>query len=341
MSRWGGFRKGRRRYVNNWDELKSPSSQREETVADTLSEFSYVDAKGIWNLNSTVQFSKSLSSSGGGYSFSSFTFTNGGASGRFGPTLSNLLSSYNTSLYPWLTDVNIFDVINGYQLWTVPSSGTYRIEAAGAQGGDANDPGGRGARMRGDFVLSKDEVIQVIVGQKGESGPSSCCNGAGGGGGTFVLKAPYNTNASILVIAGGGGGDDSSSGDFPFDAVTGTSGTNGQAGASGGFNGQGGSSSSGGGGAGFLGNGGGSNDGLGIANGALGGSATHDGGFGGGGAGVGGAGGGGGYSGGGAGQAGGGGRGGGGGGGSFNSGTNQSNSSGVNTGNGYVTITKL
>jgi hypothetical protein len=59
MSRWGGFRKGRRRYTKDWDELKAPSAEREETVADTPQEFSYVEAKGIWNLNSTMQFPKS------------------------------------------------------------------------------------------------------------------------------------------------------------------------------------------------------------------------------------------------------------------------------------------
>jgi hypothetical protein len=59
MSRWGGFRKGRRRYTNNWNELKSSSSFREETVADTPQEFSYVDSKGIWNLRSTMEFPKS------------------------------------------------------------------------------------------------------------------------------------------------------------------------------------------------------------------------------------------------------------------------------------------
>ena len=59
MSRWGGFRKGRTRYKNAWDELKSASSSREETVANTPQEFSYVDAQGIWNLRSTIQFPKS------------------------------------------------------------------------------------------------------------------------------------------------------------------------------------------------------------------------------------------------------------------------------------------
>ena len=59
MSRWGGFRKGRTRYRSAWDELKSASSFREETVAETPQEFSYIDAQGIWNLRSTMQFPKS------------------------------------------------------------------------------------------------------------------------------------------------------------------------------------------------------------------------------------------------------------------------------------------
>jgi hypothetical protein len=59
MARWGGFRKGRRRYTKDWDALKAPSAEREESVADTPQEFSYVEAKGIWNLNSTMQFPKS------------------------------------------------------------------------------------------------------------------------------------------------------------------------------------------------------------------------------------------------------------------------------------------
>lgn len=59
MSRWGGFRKGRKRYARNWSDLKSANSFREATVATTAENFSYVEAQGIWNLNSTMQFPKS------------------------------------------------------------------------------------------------------------------------------------------------------------------------------------------------------------------------------------------------------------------------------------------
>lgn len=87
------------------------------------------------------------------------------------------------------------------QQWTVPGNGTYRITATGAEGASGtNSPslkGGCGAEVTGDFVLQKDDVIQILVGQKGTAAPYS----AGGGGGTFVLK-----NGTPLLIAGGGGG---------------------------------------------------------------------------------------------------------------------------------------
>ena len=137
------------------------------------------------------------------YSFSSHTFTNCGATGRSGPTLANCKSSYSTT---WENDTDLFNVqTQGIQEWTVPSTGTYRIEAYGAQGGNGSgsSTGGLGARMRGDFSLTNGEVIKIMVGQQGgEDG-----NSVGGGGGTFVIKSPYNNTASILVIAGGGGGE--------------------------------------------------------------------------------------------------------------------------------------
>ena len=96
-------------------------------------------------------------------------------------------------------------VSSGIQVWTVPRTGEYRIEAIGASGGYSEDSfiktGGRGARMIGNFNLTKDEIIHVLVGQKGEKGNSNPKT-AGGGGGTFVVKE----NNKPLIIAGGGGG---------------------------------------------------------------------------------------------------------------------------------------
>jgi len=292
------------------------------------------------------------------YSFSSHTFTNCGATGRSGPTLANCKSSYSTT---WENDTDLFNVqTQGIQEWTVPSTGTYRIEAYGAQGGNGSgsSTGGLGARMRGDFSLTKGEVIKIMVGQQGgEDG-----NSVGGGGGTFVIKSPYNNTASILVIAGGGGGEAQNSIGTPAGQTTNNGAVGGNSGGSAGTSGNaGGSVKFATGGAGFSGNSSliGYNSGsqwsviaYSFVNGGVGarGSTSYGednslGGFGGGGAScscsTGGGGGGGGYSG--------GGGGGpqtfgsysfGGGGGSYNAGSNTSNSSGARSGHGQVIITK-
>ena len=96
-------------------------------------------------------------------------------------------------------------VSSGIQVWSVPRTGEYRIEAIGASGGFSEDSiiktGERGARMIGNFNLAKYEIIHVLVGQKGGKGNSNPKT-AGGGGGTFVVKE----NNKSLIIAGGGGG---------------------------------------------------------------------------------------------------------------------------------------
>ncbi len=98
---------------------------------------------------------------------------------------------------------------NGIQEWTVPQTGTYIIEAFGASGGGDGQslPGGRGARMKGNFNLTKGEKIKILVGQQGGQHGGGHGNENGGGGGAFVVK---NDNTP-LVIAGGGGGAPSTS----------------------------------------------------------------------------------------------------------------------------------
>jgi hypothetical protein len=144
------------------------------------------------------------------YPFTSFTFTNASITGSNGPTLANCLSSYNTTTYPWLTNTSYFNVVTqGYQLWTVPSDGTYTIDAYGAAGGPSGfgNAGGAGARIKGDFSLTKGTKLKIVVGQMGTAGSTGpYYNSGGGGGGTFVMKETGTTNSDIYVIAGGGGG---------------------------------------------------------------------------------------------------------------------------------------
>ena len=95
--------------------------------------------------------------------------------------------------------------------------------------------------MIGNFNLTKDEIIHVLVGQKGEKGNKNP-ETAGGGGGTFVVRE----NNKSLIIAGGGGGIKNISEQHPgCDASINTKGNGGYNSAlgSGGSNGNGGNAS--------------------------------------------------------------------------------------------------
>ena len=151
------------------------------------------------------------------YPFSTFTFTNAGVTGRFGPTLGNCLSSYDTISNSWLNNTAYFNMLTpGYQLWTVPRTGTYKIRVAGASAGGAMTGGtpklpytvgfADGAVIESANVsLTQGQKLQILVGQQGimYSNVSS-----GGGGGTFVVSYTGNTNTigEAIMVAGGGSG---------------------------------------------------------------------------------------------------------------------------------------
>jgi hypothetical protein len=323
-------------------------------------------ASGVWTITDYTRYLKSsqwpLPVPPSLYTFTDATFTPGAATGPIGPSLAQAVAGLTgTGVDAWKNNTAYFNTTSGIQLWTVPATGTYRIEAFGSQGATntaAGHAGGFGARMRGDFSLVQGEIIRILVGQRLNF--SDSCGGGGGGGGSFVVRSPYNTTGSILVIAGGGGGG----GKGANAPSGGTTSNNGNAGAgspagAGGTGGTGGgiptvgcSGPEGSGGGGFTGNGTtnatGSVGGSAFINGGAGGNASgaKDGGFGGGGGtqNYGGSGGGG-YSGGGGGGLGGactcGTMNGGGGGGSYNAGTNQSNTSAARSDQGQVIITKL
>ena len=272
-------------------------------------------------------------------------FTNCGKEGNTGPEQSECTAAYGATEL----DENV-TVSNGIQSWTVPETGTYTIEALGAAGSDGMGSsnisylraGGKGASIEGDFALTQGQVLDILVGQKGGREIISIYQPGGGGGGTFVAIG----NTPLIVAGGGAGGGNGQYGQqagLDGLATEGGGETNGGTGGTGG-----GYTSNNGGGAGFSGNGGIlTTDGVAsqsFLNGGEGGYANtyaigSFGGFGGGGGGRLLPGGGGGYSGGGtfgtwsgSGRA--------GGGGSFNSGTSQTNTVGVNTTHGQVTITK-
>ena len=261
--------------------------------------------------------------------------------------------------------VKTFNYTGSVENWTVPAGvSSIRIEAWGGQGGGHS--GGKGARVRGDFIVTPGETLKIIAAENGYVTAQGVNYGAGGGGGSFVYRNA--TDSFPLIAAGGGGGQAQNN---PGADASGTQtptaggGTGSGTGGTGGNGGDGGSDianySTGGGGCGWLTDG---KDGIFIRNpegkggkcpknGAAGGIFTHnsasfcvgkagDGGFGGGGgmsdnSGAGG--GGGGWNGGGGGNNYTGTWGTGGGAGSYNDGSNQSNSSGINTTHGKVIIT--
>ena len=99
-----------------------------------------------------------------------------------------------------------FDYTGDVQNFNVPCDGTYKIEAWGAQGGDANTTyiGGKGGYASGNITLEKEETLYVVVGGAGSSfqgaGPTSGSGGYNGGGSGKV----YNSDSSRKAASGGG-----------------------------------------------------------------------------------------------------------------------------------------
>ena len=130
-----------------------------------------------------------------------FTFTTLGAQGPTGPT--------DTSGYQGTTLQGRVRLDNGIQIWQVPMTGSYVIEAWGASGAQGEGekeerPGGKGAYMKGTFNLTRGKLLKILVGQAGsiENVGVPLLPG-GGGGGTFIT---FSSKKALLVAGGGGGG---------------------------------------------------------------------------------------------------------------------------------------
>jgi hypothetical protein len=181
------------------------------------------------------------------YTFTTATFTSGGATGQNGPIISQARSGLTGTPAPsdWY-NTYLTMTTQGIMLWTVPTTGSYTIEVWGARGGNeagGNYQGGYGARMKGTFTLTASDVLKIMIGQPG--GQSY-----GGGGGMTAVA----TNANVPLIVAGGGNTLSPWSSSPVNATTSTSGVNGSYGGAG-SGGNGGSSTNGAmGGAGFYGN---------------------------------------------------------------------------------------
>lgn len=87
----------------------------------------------------------------------------------------------------------------------IVESGTYRLQAWGSVGGRTSVDPGKGAWVRGDFVLAAGTTLKILVGQRGLDTTSGVV-GTGGGGGTFIWID--GTDELLLAAAGGGGAGD-------------------------------------------------------------------------------------------------------------------------------------
>ena len=100
---------------------------------------------------------------------------------------------------------------NGTQIWRVPQSESYVIEAWGASGAQVREsqgvlaatiPGGKGAYMMGTFNFTRGTLLKILVRQAGSTGTvGSPLVGGDGGGGTFIISS---SNATLIVAGGEG-----------------------------------------------------------------------------------------------------------------------------------------
>ena len=146
------------------------------------------------------------------YSFTSHTFTNAAADGRFGPTFAQMKTAYNSTT--WYNNTSYFNEISGkqgFQLWTIPKTATYTIKAWGATSLILPTRIGRGAWTQGNFNLTKGDKLCIIVGQYDTSLANVGSDAAGGAGASWVLKEDYGgsgaTPSSLYLVAGGAGGN--------------------------------------------------------------------------------------------------------------------------------------
>lgn len=106
----------------------------------------------------------------------------------------------------------------------VPTTGTYKLEVWGAQGGtNLSGEGGAGGYSYGNIKLSKNQTVYIVVGSQptstaggyngGGTGIASYGGtGFGGGGATHIATSTGNLSElsenqeTVLIVAGGGGG---------------------------------------------------------------------------------------------------------------------------------------
>ena len=157
----------------------------------------------------------------------SFTVTYSG-----GATLTKSLSEtweagkvYDYNINSSFSATQDFSYTGDVQSYTVPFTGTYKIECWGAQGGDDGSRGGYGGYSFGTVKLLQNNILYITIGGKGSTGTGSGggYNGggnaggigtSGGGGGATcvtsnnrgILSAFNSFKSEVFIVAGGAGG---------------------------------------------------------------------------------------------------------------------------------------
>ncbi len=217
------------------------------TSAGTTTIYEYY-AKGWYsNATATSGITQIAVPSRTNYIFNGYyTSTNGGGTKVIDENgiilASNTSTTQNTTFYAsWDQIINESYTSVGCTAYTIPRTGTYRIELWGAQGGGQtscyyvqynNDEcknnialtGGYGGYTRGDIHFDQGEVIYICVGGQGVysyDDPSYILAGGfngggtghsrleptiGPGGGATDIRYQYNTLEARIMVAGGGGG---------------------------------------------------------------------------------------------------------------------------------------
>lgn len=115
--------------------------------------------------------------------------------------------------------VKCFSYKGNYEKFTVPHSGSYKIEAWGAQG--SGDKGGYGGYTKGNLFMTQSENYYIYVGGTNgyNGGGNGCQSDFTGGGATdirYFSSTPTTSNLTVnsslglnsrIMVAGGGGGN--------------------------------------------------------------------------------------------------------------------------------------
>ena len=139
------------------------------------------------------------------YTFTAYNFNTVNSVANVAPDIAVYKTAYASQQFYTKGYFSLYANYNGYQMISVPKSGTYNIEAVGGSGGNATQRSGAGGPsgyMPAKFKLTYGQRLIILNGQRGGYG---LADQAGGGGGTFVVL--YNGGVlTPLVVAGGGGG---------------------------------------------------------------------------------------------------------------------------------------